>query len=547
MPEKKEILIINVHSFDNLGDAALTLTVIQQLSENIPDSQFSMVLDDPESYSGPVQVCPSIYYWLRNSQVIGTPSWNLWRLFILLPACLFPVLSYRAFGSAWFGLTPKLVRQTIRAYLRADLIVCKPGGFLYSSGIGFGFILAIFMNALAILIKKPLYLYPQSVGPIRKPWECALLRWLAARTRLFMVRESISADTLRNCKIAEGDFIEIPDSAFGYRPETKFNPDEWLLRERIDPETPLLGITMISWDQQASDFQRQKEYETAIALCAEHFIDKYGGSVLIFVQSWGPFASQDDRIPARALYSRMDHLPRVYLIEEEVTPEVMKSRYGRMNIFIGTRMHSNIFALSCAVPVLAIEYYPKTRGIMRMMGLEEWVLSIESLDAVSLIERLDKLWIVRSDLRVKIRTAFEKLQTEAQRPGIMIATDYFELERREVNEQKPRIVQLLFNLNSEEFGGGASRFGIELALNLDPKHFSRSVWALGDFNTRGERENQSLLNDHGVKTMIAADWDLGSPYVSWGRPLKILSSRPTPPPSRSSMRILNLQMSRLLR
>ena len=42
-------------------------------------------------------------------------------------------------------------------------------------------------------------------------------------------------------------------------------------------------------------------------------------------------------------------------------------------------MHSNIFALSETVPVIAIGYLHKTRGIASMLGMDRWVLDIQTI------------------------------------------------------------------------------------------------------------------------------------------------------------------------
>ncbi len=41
-----------------------------------------------------------------------------------------------------------------------------------------------------------------------------------------------------------------------------------------------------------------------------------------------------------------------------------------MDLFLGTRLHSNIFALVAGVPVVAVAYQYKTFGLMEMIGLK---------------------------------------------------------------------------------------------------------------------------------------------------------------------------------
>lgn len=62
-----------------------------------------------------------------------------------------------------------------------------------------------------------------------------------------------------------------------------------------------------------------------------------------------------------------------------------------MSYFIGTRMHSNIFALSSGIKTLAISYEPKTEGIMKDLGLSEYVIKIENVNSRILNEKFNKL------------------------------------------------------------------------------------------------------------------------------------------------------------
>jgi colanic acid/amylovoran biosynthesis protein len=95
-----------------------------------------------------------------------------------------------------------------------------------------------------------------------------------------------------------------------------------------------------------------------------------------------------------------------------------------MDIFIGTRMHSNVFALSEGVPLVAIEYRFKTRGIMQMLGLERWVVDIEQVDGPGLIEILEAAWMERDTLRKTIRQMMPSITEQAGQAGAIIAADF---------------------------------------------------------------------------------------------------------------------------
>jgi colanic acid/amylovoran biosynthesis protein len=111
-------------------------------------------------------------------------------------------------------------------------------------------------------------------------------------------------------------------------------------------------------------------------------------------------------------------------VEQPPAPAVLKTAMGLMDVFVGTRMHSNLFALSGGVPCLAIGYQFKTQGIARMVGLEEWVQDIRSATGPSVANRLKELWSRREAVRAHLSHAVPALMQQARQAGPLIAADY---------------------------------------------------------------------------------------------------------------------------
>lgn len=186
-----------------------------------------------------------------------------------------------------------------------------------------------------------------------------------------------------------------------------------------------MGMTTINWGAQNSLFIHQTSYEAGCAEVARHFIEHYGGRVILFPQVLGPSTSQDDRVPARRIARRLsDMAPYVFLVEHPPSPGLLKAVYGQMDVFIGTRMHSNIFALSQGVPVIAIGYQPKTEGIMQMAGLGRWTISIQHATGQSLIRMLTELWNERGGVRAHLQQRIPTLIQQAEQASGMIVDDY---------------------------------------------------------------------------------------------------------------------------
>jgi colanic acid/amylovoran biosynthesis protein len=171
--------------------------------------------------------------------------------------------------------------------------------------------------------------------------------------------------------------------------------------------------------------------EAAAAFLASH----PGAKAVFFPQSTGPSAAEDDRHVARRIARRIaDRLPgaaaRVVVVEQAVAPALLKSAFGRMDIFLGTRMHSVIFALAEAVPCVAVGYLHKSRGIMRMAGQAERLADIRGVDGAGLAGRLEAVWAEREPIRRALREVAPRLAAQADQAGAWIAEDFAGLARR---------------------------------------------------------------------------------------------------------------------
>jgi colanic acid/amylovoran biosynthesis protein len=431
-----KILLVNVHSSHNAGDEALTLVTLRQLQEQFPDAEISIAVDDPASGHGKagLQILPSFFHWATRMDTAGQPRWQAGKLLQLVPAALLPALLYRLVRRKITVFTPAPLRGLISQYLQADLVVSKPGGFLYSSGSGVTLTVALLSMGLGMLAGKPLYIYPQSFGPLRRGWEKKLVRQVLQRARIVMVREPVSMAALREWDIRHSRCLLIPDSAFGFEGAGSKAACELLAGYGIDrqKDRPLLGMTAIHWGAENKGFAGQGQYEAALAEAAQRFQERHGGKLLLLPQVTGPSASQDDRVPARRIAQRLGQAgASVGQIDKAIPPALLRSIYGQMDIFLGTRMHSNIFAISEAVPVLAVGYQHKTRGIIEMLGLERWTVDIQDVDGRRLAELLEELWQERGTVRDHLENVLPEIRAQAEQPGRLIADDYYRNIRHE--------------------------------------------------------------------------------------------------------------------
>jgi len=420
----KRLLIINLHSTKNAGDHALLLMSLRKIYAFAPDTQVTLSANDPKGFvdSQLEETCvPSFFGW-SGGGTDGQPLALLQRVWLLgrLYVCsLWAALVYRIFGRQRYTGIPKGYCSLVQAYFEADAILSCPGNFVYSRAYlaGLPILIPLFAMAYAWLLDKPLYILPQTLGPLKRRWEETALKWVLHRTKMIAVRDLTSVTLLGKLGFSRDDFQLIPDLAFQFPSAGKEVGAALLKRFGVeaDLQRPILGVTLIDWGAQNPAFTRQDRYEAAVAETIRLFLEETSGQVLLFSQVCGPKAADDDRIPARRVAAALagtSVADRVHTIDAAVPAEILKAAYAYMDLFVGSRLHSNIFALAEGVPVIAIAYQDKTVGVLGMLDMDEWVVRIEDVTSDSLPALYRQAWPQRAQLRGQVQSGVEALQRE---------------------------------------------------------------------------------------------------------------------------------------
>ena len=247
--------------------------------------------------------------------------------------------------------------------------------------------------------------------------------------RVILLRDITSVELLARMKMPSEKYHLTPDLAFLFSAPANPTGHDLLVRVGVDPDEqrPLLGVTLINWGLQHPRFTTQARYEAAVAAAIRHFISEQQGRAILFSQVCGPTPADDDRTPARRVHALLVEsawADRVTLIDEAVPAATLREAYGCMDLFLGSRLHSNIFALTAATPVVAIAYQDKTWGVMRMLDLAEWVIAIEDAEERALVALVRAAWTKRAEMRRQIEQRLPHIQAEARAAVALLRADF---------------------------------------------------------------------------------------------------------------------------
>jgi len=420
------IVIIGLHSAHNEGDRYLLDRSLTLLQEVFPHAHITLVANDPESFHSFGNVIPSLTWCLKRSSPSRPSTW-VWEALVRAPVWMSRMILGLRQKQIPVHLPPPL-KNLVRIFLHANLVIAAPGNYLYSSGrTGIVFFLTAFHLWMATIAEKPLYLLPQSIGPLRHARERVFLQYILSKARLIFLRDELSARLVASLGKRSKSFraVVVPDLAFTLDVLSTDQGRELLSPFRFSElKGPKLGVTVLDWQRLNPAFQGQERYERAVASALDFFISQYRGYAFLFPQVRGPSLAENDLIPAKRVYTYANQQDRIFIVEHVGSKEQLLSAYGLMDMLLGTRLHSVIFAFTQGVPVLAIAYQPKTIGVLRTVGLEQWVINIEEVTGTRLIQLLTQLWNQRDSVSAHIAHLHQHIRTQMAWIGETIRRDY---------------------------------------------------------------------------------------------------------------------------
>lgn len=403
------VVIVNYFARDNRGDASLLSAMIEQVALAWPDAETSVCgFEDPalrpdfdgapnlgsiRRYAGDVSVNPV----RRHARKLFAP---------LLVAALSLGLGRLLLRAA--RLLPKEVAAEFTALARADLVVSVGGGYLRGradlpSTVSIGLLLLPLWIAQRFGV--PVVFGPASYGPFATRFQRASVRRVLGRAAVVSAREDISLRLLADEGVPERILRRDVDSAFAFTGRAE---RDWRAELGIPEGARLVLVTAREYLPAA----QQAAYEQAVADALGRILAEEGTHVVLAPQVTCAYHADDDRIAQGRIAALTAH-PRVHSVDDaEITHHEIVALYAAADLMIGTRFHSVIFSLVAHVPVIAISYERKGRGIMRDLGLEHWVIDMAEVTAENLSGLYDELRAA-DDYRARLETLIPAYQARA--------------------------------------------------------------------------------------------------------------------------------------
>ncbi len=389
----KELIfsIINSHA-NNRGDEAAQKALILMIRKEHPGCRFNIFTNNPSA----LFEMPGIA--VKRSPVISKKG------------ILAFIAALNRVRKGIKGDRRNSFDDLLYAIKESSIVISSPGGpyigDLYTDHEISEHLFSIFC---AHLLKKPVMIYGPSMGPFNRKFRNMIRRHILGRCRAITVRDGISMEHLRSLKLKGPLTALTADSAFQV-PVAEFSQASPANTDLIGKGNSLkIGFTAAAaaWNfrMEKNKEELEEKYVNNIAAALDAIIERTGGRIICFPQLYG---AEEDLVIHERIGSSMKNPGNYGILPKTADSDEQQKLIAGLDLFIGNRYHSLIFALKNTIPCLAVSYEHKTDDLMARFGMSGYCVKAAGLTEGLLTERFLALAEKAGDIKKAIASALEK-------------------------------------------------------------------------------------------------------------------------------------------
>ncbi len=316
-----KVVISGYYGFNNMGDESILTALITDLRNNIPDIDITVLSENPE-------------ITMKNHKVKAVHRKN-------------PI-------------------SIIKAIKNSDLLISGGGSLLQDVTSKRNVLYYLFIMYLGILMNKKVMIYSQGMGPIRSRFNRRLTKRVLEKIDVITLRDSRSERFLKEINLRNPNVIVTADPVIALVQDDLETGKNILIEEGVEfGERKTVGFVIRG---------QAKNGKFIMNLCklADRLIEEDDLNV-VFI----PFHHGQDLNILKTIEEVADE--RVICLHDEYTIKELLSIIGNMDLVVGERLHSLIFASVMKVPIIALSYDPKINNYMGYLS-EKVFSDIDEID-----------------------------------------------------------------------------------------------------------------------------------------------------------------------
>ncbi|HEX2944880.1 MAG TPA: polysaccharide pyruvyl transferase CsaB [Clostridia bacterium] len=263
-------------------------------------------------------------------------------------------------------------------------------------------------------------LYANGIGPIkRNELNKIITRVILNQVDIITLREELSLHELQKLNINLPKVIVTADVALTLKPIDQVHVEEIFGKEGISLKQKFVGISV-------RDVSILKEYENwkglnyfidTLANFSDHLIEEYRLQPLFI-----PMQNPNDLEIINKIVKKMKNTG--YIIKNKYSESEILGIVSSVEVMIGMRLHSLIYAASSSIPFIGLVYQPKVDAFINSLG-QSTGYRIENVNFDGLNSLFTEVWVNRDRIRIELK---EKIKTEKEKAfkNASIALDLLE-------------------------------------------------------------------------------------------------------------------------
>jgi L-malate glycosyltransferase len=240
--------------------------------------------------------------------------------------------------------------------------------------------------------------YANGIGPINKSFNKRLTHFVLNQVDVITLREDLSRIELDLLKISKPQIIVTADPALTVEAVTEARVSEIFEKEGIDIEGPFIGFS-------ARICENNMKYDEGVLAKAADYVYENYNSIPVFI----PMQPVDLKI-IESIVSKMSN--KGYVIRGDYEVNDILGVISKMQMLVGMRLHSLIYAANLGVPIIGLVYDPKVEGFLQYIH-QASAGHVKDLDIEKMKSVMDEVWNGKSTIKKQLEIITSKLKDKA--------------------------------------------------------------------------------------------------------------------------------------
>lgn len=345
-----KVLMSGYFGFDNSGDDAILKAIVNDLLEYDDSLRIKVLSNNPD----------------KTENMCGVFSANRFK-----------------------------IREVIYSIKETDLLISGGGSLLQDITSTRSLLYYLALMKLALIYKKPIFVYANGIGPINKKINRVLTRSILNKVDYISLRDNLSKEYLDELGVKNNNIKVTADPVFTLKPSEENKVMEILRNEGIPLDKPIVGISIRRWKDDEKVLIELKK-------TIDYLISKKKVNVILIPMHY----KEDFDISKRLL--ELTNFEGCFILKNEYPVENLLGIIKKMDLIISMRLHTLIYAASQVTPMIGIVYDPKVEGFLKELEYDYYV-TVRDIKSEYLIEYIEKIYTYKPAIVNKMSQKRENL------------------------------------------------------------------------------------------------------------------------------------------